>query len=262
MRAVHAVPAAHHHSIPLPAREAKPRTRGLTMVIDGGLATREFRDIMASFGELIDFVKFGWGTCLVTPDIGAKTDIAVEHEVDFYFGGTLFEKFLQRGRVDEWYELCVNSGVRTVEISNGSADVSNAEKAEYVHRFAGDFQVISEVGFKDPVRSADLSPQEWVDSIRRDVDAGADFVITESRESGSSGICDAGGAPRCGLINEIAESGVDLDRLIFETPTKQLQTHLLRQLGPQTNLGNIRPDDVIGVETFRLGLRADTFHDF
>ncbi|MHA6804821.1 phosphosulfolactate synthase [Salinifilum ghardaiensis] len=257
-----AVSAPHQHSIPLPARDVKPRSRGLTMVIDSGLATSHFRDIMASFGDLIDLVKFGWGTCLVTPDIGEKAAAAVDNGVDFYFGGTLFEKFLQRGRLDEWYKLCFDSGASTVEISNGSVDLTNAEKARHVSRFAEDFRVLSEVGFKDPARSQELSPQEWIDSIRRDLDAGASHVITEARESGSSGICSAGGDLRCELIDEIAGADVDLNALVFEAPTKQLQTHLLGQLGPQTNLGNIRPDDVIGVETLRLGLRADTFDVF
>lgn len=232
------------------------------MVIDSGLATSHFRDIMASFGELIDVVKFGWGTCLVTPDIEEKSAAAADNGVDFYFGGTLFEKFLQRDRVDEWYKLCFDSGASTVEISNGSVELTNAEKARYVRRFSDEFRVLSEVGFKDSARSQQLSAQEWIDSIRSDLDAGATRVITEARESGSSGICSADGDLRHELIDEIAEADIELNSLVFEAPTKQLQTHLLGQLGPQTNLGNIRPDDVIGVETLRLGLRADTFNDF
>ncbi|MHA6800369.1 phosphosulfolactate synthase [Bounagaea algeriensis] len=246
----------------MPARDTKPRARGLTMVIDSGLATSHFRDIMASFGELIDLVKFGWGTCLATPGIEEKVAAAADNGVDFFFGGTLFEKFLQRDRVDEWYKLCFDSGAGTVEISNGSVELTNAEKARYVRRFSEEFRVLSEVGFKDPARSQQLSAQEWVDSIRRDLDAGASRVITEARESGLSGICSAGGDLRHELIDEIAEADIELNSLVFEAPTKQLQTYFLGQLGPQTNLGNIRPDDVVGVETLRLGLRADTFNDF
>lgn len=254
--------ALSRDSVRSSVQDTEPQERGLTMVIDHGLPTRHFHDMVASFGGLIDFVKFGWGTCLVTRDIADKAAAARANGVDFFFGGTLFEKYLQQDRVDEWHKLCVDSGTRTVEISNGSVRLSNSEKAEHVARFAAEFTVLSEVGFKDSARAEEVSGQEWLDSIQQDFDAGSSYVITEARESGSSGICTASGELRHDLVNDIAESGLDLGRIIFEAPNRELQTYLLRRLGARTNLGNIRPDDVIGVETLRRGLRADTFNDF
>ncbi|KZM69111.1 phosphosulfolactate synthase [Nocardia terpenica] len=250
------------HTVSLPVREAKPRGRGLTMVIDPGLPDAYFADIVESYGDLIDFVKFGWATCLVTPHIAEKTRVLRRNGIEFYFGGTLFEKFLVSDRIGEWARLCHRAGARTVEISNGAIALSNDEKARHIRRFAGEFEIVSEVGFKDPERSERLPPNRWIEFIEQDLDAGARLVIAEARESGRSGICRPNGDLRIGLIEEIAESGIDTNRIMFEAPTKELQVHLLHRLGPQANLGNIHADSVIGLETLRLGLRADTLTDF
>jgi phosphosulfolactate synthase len=250
------------HDLTVPAREVKPRTHGLTMMIDPGLPTGQFADVLASYGEQIDYVKFGWCTGLVSPHIDAKIAAARSAGVEFYFGGTLFERYLAENRVDEWAKLCHDAGATTVEISNGVLPLTNSEKARHIERFAAEFTVISEVGYKDPTRSETLSPVRWIEYIRQDLAAGAALVIAEARESGRSGICRPNGELRYGLIEEISDAGLDLNRVMFEAPTKDLQVYLLRRLGPNTNLGNIHAEDVIGLETLRLGLRADTMSDF
>ncbi|MGH3631803.1 MAG: phosphosulfolactate synthase, partial [Sciscionella sp.] len=199
---------------------------------------------------------------LVTDDLKYKIDAAVEAGVDFYFGGTLFEKFLAQGRFDDWRRFCDHFGARCVEVSNGTIALSNERKAEYVARLAGEYRVFSEVGYKDSDRSETMRPQLWIDYIGQDLAAGAHRVITEARESGRSGICRPNGELRVGLIEEIAESGLDLTRVMFEAPNRSLQTHLIRRFGSDVSLGNISPADVVGLETLRLGLRSDTFDAF
>jgi phosphosulfolactate synthase len=242
----------------LPERPAKPRSRGLTMVIDSGLPTRYFEDAIESAGDLIDLVKFGWGTSLVTRDLDRKISCLRGAGVDHCFGGTLFEKFVARNRVEDYIRFCQRHGCRCVEISNGTIDLSNDDKARYISLFKPDFRVLSEVGYKDSGRSLELPPVRWIQYIRQDLEAGADLVIAEARESGRSGICRADGEPRYGLIEEILESGLELDRVLFEAPNKDLQTYFIRRVGPNVNLGNVAADDVIGLETLRLGLRSDT----
>ncbi len=88
------------------------------------------------------------------------------------------------------------------------------------------------------------------------------MVITEARESGKSGICRSNGELRTGLIEEIAESGLPLERVLWEAPNKDLQIQLIRRFGSQVNLGNISTSDIIGLETLRLGLRGDTLLDW
>jgi len=242
----------------LPARESAPRASGLTMMIDPGLFTGRFTDAVESVGEYVDLVKFGWGTALVTRDIKRKIDVLREAGITFYFGGTLFERFAMEGMVEEFRDLCAALGATHVEVSNGTIPMGNTEKARWIARLAEEFTVISEVGFKDQGRSAEMTAGEWIEAIRSDFAAGAAVVTTEARESGRSGLCTTDGRPRDDVVEDVLASGVDVDRLLFEAPTKELQVWFLQRLGTAANLGNVAADDVIGLETLRLGLRSDT----
>jgi phosphosulfolactate synthase len=246
----------------LPWRAAKPRQAGLTMVIDGGIPPRLFADLISLGGEYIDYVKFGWGTSVVTGCLHEKISVLCEHGIDFYFGGTLLEKFVLQGRFEDYRRFCEEHGCAHVEVSNGTIDLSNTEKAGYIRKLAADFTVVSEVGFKDTGRSQQLPPSAWVDCIREDLDAGAALVTMEARESGKSGICRPDGELRYGLIEDVLSSGVPADRLLWEAPTTALQTYLISRLGPDVNLGNVPATGVIGLETLRLGLRSDTLTVF
>lgn len=242
----------------LPHREAKPRDRGLTMVIDNGIPHGAFADGIRSAAPYIDVVKFGWGTALVTPDLERKLDVLRHHGVGWYFGGTLFEKFAQQDRFESFLTLCRLWDCRYIEISNGTVEMPSAEKADYIRRAAEEFEVFSEVGFKDAGRSSDLTAEQLVEAVHSDLGAGAAKIITEARESGRSGICRPDGTPRADLVEALLGSEVDMDRVLFEAPTKDLQTHFIKLVGADVNLGNVAPTDVIGLETLRLGLRSDT----
>jgi phosphosulfolactate synthase len=246
----------------LPARPAKPRTAGLTMVIDNGLPTGWFADAIASSAAYVDVVKFGWGTCMVTDDLDRKIGVLADHGIRFCFGGTLFEKFVVQGRFDAFLKFCHHWRCDIVEVSNGTISLSNADKAEYIRRCAAEFAVSSEVGFKDQAKAELMTPAQWVDCIAEDLAAGASLVITEARESGKSGICRPDGQLRGGLVETILAGGADPDRLLFEAPTKDLQTQFITLLGPNVNLGNVSLGDVIALETLRLGLRGDTLLHF
>ena len=246
----------------LPRRAAKPRTVGLTMVIDGGLPLAHFRDLIELGGEYVDFVKFGWGTSVLTNCLSAKIAVLTASQIGYYFGGTLFEKFTLQGRFEDYRRLCEEHGCRHVEVSNGTVDMSNTEKAGYIRKLAADFTVVSEVGFKDADRSQQLPPSAWVSCIREDLDAGAALVTMEARESGKSGICRPDGELRYGLVEDVLSSGVPADALLWEAPNTALQAFLIRRLGPDVNLGNVPAAGVIGLETLRLGLRSDTLTAF
>lgn len=250
----------------LPPRAAKPRTSGLTMVIDGGLPLGQFADLVELGAEYIDFVKFGWGTSVVTGCLREKIAVLDSWGIEFYFGGTLFEKFVLQDRFEDYRRFCAEYTCRHVEVSNGTIELSNAEKAGYIRKLAPDFTIVSEVGFKDPGRSEMLPPSEWVAAIKEDLDAGASLVTLEARESGKSGICRPDGELRYGLIEDVLHltqhGGIGIDKLLFEAPTTDLQTHLISRIGPDVNLGNVPATGVIGLETLRLGLRSDTLTTF
>lgn len=248
--------------IDLPTRTARPRETGLTSLIDPGLPTRYFQDVVESHGPLIDCVKFGWGTALVTKDLREKIAVLKAHGVAFYFGGSLFEKALQKGQVEAYRSWCSAMGCEVVEISNGTLDISQADKARHIAEFARDFIVYSEVGYKDSERSINLPPSKWVEFIQGDLAAGARYAITEARESGTSGICRSNGELRFGLIEDVLAAPIDHSKLIFEAPNKTLQVFFIKKLGSNVNLGNIAFADIIGLETLRLGLRSDTLSLF
>ena len=246
----------------LPQRAVKPRTSGLTMVIDGGVPLSQFTDLIELGAEYIDYVKFGWGTSVISNCLREKIRVLDHHGIDFYFGGTLFEKFAHQNRFEDFRRYCDEYSCRHVEVSNGTIEMSNAEKAGYIRKLAPDFTIVSEVGFKDPGRSEMLAPSEWVAAIKEDLDAGASIVTLEARESGKSGICRPDGELRYGLIEDVLHAGIDVDRLLFEAPTTALQAHLITRIGPNVNLGNVPATGVISLETLRLGLRADTLTAF
>jgi phosphosulfolactate synthase len=246
----------------LPQRTSKPRSRGVTMIIDRGEPFSHFVDLMGSFGELIDFVKFGWGTSVVTKNFQAKLDVLRDADIDFYLGGTLFEKYVVQDRFDEFRRLCDAYRCRFVEVSNGTIDITNDEKADYVKRLSDDFRVISEVGSKDQARSDVMSPVKWISYIQADIDAGAVLVTLETREGGHGGMCRSNGELRYGLVEEILDSKIDHDRLLFEAPSTELQAYFIQRVGPNVNLGNIAVSDIVPLETIRLGLRSETLLDF
>jgi phosphosulfolactate synthase len=249
-------------ALTLPQRATKPRSAGLTMVIDGGVPLGLFTDQIELGAEYIDYVKFGWGTSIVTNCLRQKIDVLAHHGIGFYFGGTLFEKFALQGRFEDFRRLCLDYGATHVEASNGTIDMSNAEKAGYIRKLAHDFEVVSEVGFKDSGKSEMQPPSEWIAAIAEDLDAGASLVTLEARESGSSGICRPDGELRYGLLEDILHGGVSVDKLLIEAPNTELQAHLITRIGPDVNLGNIPAAGVIGLETLRLGLRSDTLTAF
>lgn len=247
----------------LPARSARPRSKGLTMVIDNGLPLHAFEDAIESGADYIDCVKFGWGTALVTSSLGDKIAWLNGLGIDFYFGGTLFEKYVAQGRFDAYLELCRHHSCRLVEVSNGTFPMTNHEKAAYIRRAVrAGFSVLSEVGYKDAERCLELSASDWSRAIAEDLDAGAERVIAEARESGRSGICRSDGSVRYDVLERILAGGTDPNRLVFEAPTKELQAYFVRRLGAEVNLANVAPADVVGCETLRLGLRSDTFMHF
>jgi phosphosulfolactate synthase len=232
------------------------------MMIDNGIPTRQFEDLIESHGDHIDFVKFGWGTSVVTKNFQTKLDVVRNAGVDFYLGGTLFEKYVAQDLFLEFRSLCEGYGCSFVEVSNGTIDISNDEKANYVKRLAEDFLIISEVGSKDQATSDIMAPHQWVSYIQADLDAGASLVTLETREGGKGGICRSNGELRYGLIEEILSSKISHGDLLFEAPSTELQTYFVRRVGPDVNLGNIAVTDVIPLETIRLGLRSETLLDF
>jgi phosphosulfolactate synthase len=229
---------------------------GLTHVLDKGLGPRGWEDVLEMAGEHIDIVKLGWGTAYVTNNLRRKLDVLKEKRV--VIGGTFFEVVYLRNKIDDYKRWLQELGLTHVEISDGTVEIPRELKLELIGDFARDFTVLSEVGSKDS--EVVYAPYEWVEWIKEEKEAGAWKVITEAREGGTSGIFRPDGDMRTGLIQEI-EHSIDFHDLVWEAPTKQSQAWFVKHFGPDVNLGNIPPEEVIPLETLRLGLRGDTLKE-
>lgn len=244
----------------IPDRSAKPRHHGVTSLLDNGVPTRQFIDTIESAADMIDLVKFGWCTSVVTRDLEQKIECLLSNNIEYYFGGTLFEKALSQSKLDNFYYFLKQYNCRIMEVSDGTLEIPMDEKARHISDFSKEFHVLSEVGKKDIEEADHMSVSRWIEEIMSDLSAGAIKVILESRESGMSGICDASGNLRADLVAGISNANFRISDAIWEAPNKKLQTNLIEFFGPNVNLANIHFDDVIGLETLRLGLRSDTFH--
>jgi phosphosulfolactate synthase len=229
---------------------------GLTHVIDKGLGPRAWEDVLETCGDYISIVKLGWGTAYVTPNLERK--LAILKGKPVVIGGTFLEAVIVQDKIDEYKTWVTKLGLEHVEISDGVIDLPRERKLELIADFARDFTVLSEVGSKDP--NIVYAPYHWVEWIKEELEAGAWKVITEGREGGTSGIYRPSGEMRTGLVDEIVHE-IAVENLIFEAPTKGSQAWFIREFGPSVNLGNIPPDEVISLETLRLGLRADTLKE-
>jgi phosphosulfolactate synthase len=239
----------------LPERSRKPREHGLTNVLDRGLSLAEVDGLVEVAGGAVDFVKLGWGTALATGNLRDKLARYRDHGIPVLCGGTLTELAIAQDRVEPMVVWLHELGLEHVEVSDGTIVLEHAHKLELIARLARDFTVFSEVGSKDDERI--MAPYRWVEQIGAELEAGAWKVVAEARESGTVGLYRHDGEVRMGLVDEIAH-GIDPGRLVFEAPRKEQQVWFLKRFGPNVNLGNIQPDDVLSLETLRLGLRSDT----
>jgi phosphosulfolactate synthase len=243
----------------IPERSEKPRESGMTMVMDKGLSVREAEDFMFVGSEYTDFVKLGFGTSLVTPGLEKKIDVYKKAGVIPYFGGTLFEAFIIRDMFDSYVELIDKYQINMVEISDGSYDFDRKKKLDYISRIAKKCTVISEVGSKK--KGVVYTPDQWVSMMKEELNAGSVKVIAEARESGTIGIYKDDGSANNEIICAISAE-VKLENVIWEAPLKSQQVWFIKQFGSGVNLGNIPPNEIIPLESLRLGLRGDTFFEF
>jgi len=243
----------------IPERRKKPRSAGLTMVMDKGLSINETENFLSVAHPHVDIVKFGFGTSFVTPNLKEKIEVYKKYDIPIYFGGTLFEAFLIRNQFDDYVSVCKEYGVSYIEVSDGSITIPHAEKCGYIEKLTPYATILSEVGSKDAQHI--IPPYKWIELMRAELEAGSSYVIAEAREAGNVGIYRGSGEVREGLVNEILTQ-IPEEKIIWEAPQKAQQLYFLELLGCNVNLGNIAPSEVIALETMRIGLRGDTFHLF
>ena len=243
----------------IPERNQKPRTGGITMVMDKGLSVVEAENFLSVCHPHVDIIKLGFGTSFVTPNLRDKLDVYRKYDIPVYFGGTLFEAFLIRNQFDDYIKVCQDYGINYIEVSDGSINIPHSEKCGYVEKLTKYATVLSEVGSKDAEHI--IPPYKWIELMRAELNAGASYVIAEAREAGTVGIYRGTGEVREGLVQEILTQ-IPKEKIIWEAPQKAQQLYFIELVGCNVNLGNIAPSEVLPMETMRIGLRGDTFHLF
>lgn len=243
----------------LPERSSKPRNSGITMVMDKGLSLRETEDFLSIASPYTDIVKLGFGTSYVTPHLEEKLNIYRQAGIPTYFGGTLFEAFVIRNQFDDYLRLLEKYKMTHAEVSDGSIEIPQEEKCEYIRQLAKHVTVLSEVGSKDAEKI--IPPYKWIAMMESEIQAGVWKVIAEARESGTVGIFRGTGEVRSGLVEEIL-TRIPQETILWEAPLKSQQVWFIKLYGTNVNLGNIAPNEVIPLETLRIGLRGDSFHFF
>jgi phosphosulfolactate synthase len=243
----------------IPNRTPKPREKGITMVMDKGLSFKQAEDLIEAGGNLVDLLKLGFGTSYVSQGVKDKINLYKKAGIRPYLGGTLFEAFLIRNQLDDYLKLLDLWGLDLAEVSDGSISLHSDLKCEIIHRLSGYVTVLSEVGSKE--EGILIAPNKWKQMMQDEIQAGAWKVIAEARESGTVGIYRPNGKAHTSLISKILNV-IDQDNIIWEAPQKSQQVFWIKLLGHNVNLGNIGPDEIISLETLRLGLRGDTFTHF
>ena len=240
----------------IPDRIIKPRTSGITMVMDKGLSVEEARNFMSAAHPHVDVVKLGFGTAYVTPNLKEKLEVYRSYDIPVYFGGTLFEAFLIRNQFEDYVNTCKEFGITYMEVSDGSITIPHSEKCGYIEKLTKYGVVLSEVGSKDAAHI--IPPYKWIELMKAELSAGSTYVIAEAREAGNVGIYRGSGEVREGLVQEILTQ-IPEEKILWEAPQKAQQLYFLELIGCNVNLGNIAPSEMIALEAMRIGLRGDTF---
>lgn len=250
----------NNYSLPfIPDRPEQPRELGLTMMMDKGLSLKQVEEFLDASEKYTDIIKLGFGTSYLTKNLQEKIKLYQAAGMKTYLGGTLFEAFVIRGMLDDYLRLLEKFKLDTVEVSDGSMVMNHDEKCEIIHRLSKNYTVLSEVGSKE--EGIIVSPGKWNKMMKKELSAGSWKVIAEARESGTVGIYRSSGHAHTLLVNKIIEK-TPVEKILWEAPKKAQQAWFIKLLGANVNLGNISHDDVIPLETLRLGLRGDTFFQF
>jgi phosphosulfolactate synthase len=243
----------------IPDRTSKPREDGITMVIDKGSSLQECKNLIESSSKYIDFVKFGWTTSNFVTNLKEKLKLFSDAKINVYFGGTLFEAFAIRDQIDDYIKILKEYNLKYAEVSDGSISIPHKKKCEYIEKMANHVIVFSEIGSKDEKKI--IPPYKWIRQMRAELNAGSWKVIGEARESGNVGLFRSSGEVRQGLVEEILTE-IPTEKILWEAPLKSQQVWFVKLLGQNVNLGNISGNEVISLETIRVGLRGDTFNQY
>jgi len=248
--------------IDIPNISAKPRKQALTSIIDKGLDYFSTAQLLENYGQYIDIVKLGFGTARLfeKSELLRKVELLTHADIIVCPGGTLFEIAYHQNKSHQYLEECINLGFNAIEISDGVQPIDLDIRIELI-RQAKKLNLIAlvEIGRKDEQQDNLLTIEQRITEAKCLLQAGADKIVLEARESGNVGIFAQSTDIKIKEF-ELLINSLDPQNLIFEAPFKHQQAWLIKQLGSQANLGNIAVADVLSLACLRYQLRADTIN--
>ncbi len=223
-------------------------------MVDNGLACSQVANLLDVAGEWIDLVELSEGTALVTANLQTKLNIYRTHHVPVVFGSIITRLAMAQGRLDRLRGWLRDLDVTVLMVPHVVPTLTSLERLLMIEQLACDYTVLSDFA-GDASTDAVFTPARSARLVHDEMSAGATGVLIgyPMPLDLSGSICDL---HRHWLEGLIGCAGVD--DLIFGAPDKALQVWLLEYVGREVNLGSIRTDDVISLETLRLGLRSDT----
>lgn len=248
--------------VPLPQeRSVKPRKSGMTMMMDWGLGLERMSDHLGLVGPYVDLVKIVVGTARLysRPYLLRKLDLYRKHSIVPFIGGQFIEfVYATQGieMVDRLFKEAKQLGFEAVEISDNCVALTERERRQLITMaIKVGLEVHGEVGSKVRHQSA----QELIAQATVCFDAGCRVVLVEGAE-----LVTPQGEPIRSVISALKQ-GLDLERVFFELTgpwvqgcalcdVYQLKKLLIMEFGPNINLANVMPDDVLETEALRLGL--------
>ena len=246
--------------LPPERSQVKPRRKGLTMVVDFGLPYRHAEDVLDTSGAYIDLMKIAVGTSRLYQldklrrklalygKYGAKPFLGGQFQEYVYamLGAKALPAFLREAR---------RVGFEAVEVSDNCVPLSDAQRSDQI-RLARDcgLAVFGEVGSKDMKTNASVLIAQAETCFR----AGCELVLVEAAELMHNG------RPKLGLIKSL-RNALDLAKVLIELPgpwisgitlsaIEDMKKFLVREFGPDVNIANVMPHDVMETEALRVGL--------
>lgn len=246
--------------MPSEKRADKPRVTGITMVIDKGMGLHRLQDLVESSGEFIDVIKLTFGTSAFYDKdyLIQKNEMIASANIDVMPGGTFLEVAAWQNRLDDYLKRAQDLKFTAIEVSDGTIEIDLEARKEIIRKSLDrGFKVITEVGKKDPKETLPISLVHK--TIQEDMKNGAFKVIIEAREAGKGvGIYDQDGKIKSNELDNIIAGVDNISDLIWEAPIKNQQQTLILRWGPNVNLGNIPPDEILALEALRQSVRGDT----
>jgi len=242
----------------LPQRESKPRTRGLTTMVDFGPDEMGWtggpggiENLLKCAADYIDHAKIYAMNGLLMPEETVREAAKLYRDYDClpFAGGMLFEYAYAKDQLDEFEALLRREELLGFEISENYITLEDDERKGFIDRFkkAG-FDVVYEFGRKAPTEAMKL--EELGAVIHSVGECGIGHVIVEQSE--------------IDLLAETSSSGLEelrrqnwFDRIVIEAdPYRFPQQHveLIEQFGPDVNLCNVTSGQVLRLEGFRRGI--------